>query len=147
MKTFKLDPKKFPKVRRNIIITYAVLALIGLGMVWLYLRDLLFGSAWGLIPFVVLIFALAGWFALRERRRYWDEFQLEVEGDSLIRFAPKTMTVRLKRPGITGIREVSQGLIVSTESRKNMLLIPRQLADEDYQAVKRILDSWVVKKV
>lgn len=146
MQTFKLDPEKFPKIRRNIIITYAILALVGLGMVWLYLRDNLFTRAWGLIPFVLFLFALAGWFALRERKRYWDVFRLEIGNDVLTRSAYKTNTVKLKKSEITTAREVRQGLIVGIPKNKNALLIPKQLQDQDYQLVKRKLDNWANRK-
>jgi hypothetical protein len=142
VQTFKFDQKKFPRIRRNIIITYVVLALVGLGIVYLYLQNYLFSSAWGLIPFVVLVFTLAGWFALRERRRYWDEFKLEVGNDSLTRSAYKTSTVRIKKADVKSVREVRIGLIVSTQTKENALLIPRQLDDNDYKIVKRILEDW-----
>ena len=146
MQTFKLDPKKFPGIRRNIIITYAVMSLAGLGVVYLYLGDALFGRAWGLIPFVFVVFALVGWFALRERKQYWDEFRLEIGSDALNRSAYKTSTVSVRKSAVTGVREVRQGMIVSTKSKENLLLIPRQLEDEDYQAVKRLLGTWTNKK-
>jgi len=90
MKTYKLDPKKFPKVRRNIILSYIFLAMLGLVVFYLYLRDALFNQAWGLIPFVLLMFAGAGWLAVRDRRRFWEEFQLIFKEDVLIRRAPKS---------------------------------------------------------
>jgi hypothetical protein len=146
LQTFRLDPSKFPKIRRNIIITYAFLSLVGLGMVWLYLRGNLFTRAWGLIPFVIVIFALAGWFAIRERKRYWDEFRLEIGADAMTRSAYKTGTVKIKKSEFTRLKEVRQGLIVAVRGKENALLIPRQLSDQDYQIVKQKLENWVNQK-
>ncbi len=146
MQTFKLDPNKFPKILRNIIITYVFLALAGLGMVWLTLRENLFTRAWGLIPFVVIIFALVGWFAIRERKRYWEDFRLEIDGDALTRSAYKTGTVKIKKSEITGFKEVRQGLIIAVRGKENALLIPRQLTDQDYQLVKGKLENWADHK-
>lgn len=146
MKTYHLDPDKFPRVRRNIIITYIVLAIIGFVVFYLYIREALFGQAWMLIPFVLFVFALAGWFALRERKKYWDGFQLTIQDNALIRLAPKMLEMKVKRAGITGVREVRQGLIVSTKVHENTLLIPKDLRDEDYQTAKRILEKWTANK-
>jgi hypothetical protein len=146
LQTFKLDPNKFPKILRNIIITYVFLALVGLGMVWLYLRENLFTRAWGLIPFVLIIFALVGWFAIRERKRYWEDFRLEIDGDAIERIAYKTGTLMIKKSEIMGLKEVRQGLIIAVRGKENALLIPRQLTDRDYQLVKRKLENWANHK-
>ena len=145
MSTYKLDPEKFSRVRRNIILTYIALALVGLGVVYLYIREALFGEAWPLIPFVLLLFTAAGWFALRERRKYWEEFKLTVRDNTLFYKVPKAPEIRIKRSKITRVREVRNGLILSTLDRENMLLVPRDLPDEDYQAIKRRMDSWTNK--
>lgn len=146
MNTYKLDPKKFPRIRRNIILTYIAMALIGLGVVYLYIREALFGQAWMLIPFILLLFFIAGWFALRQRRKYWEEFQLLVKDNLLVRRAHKSPELRIKRSELTGVKEVRHGLILSTPARKNMLLIPRDLPDDDYQEIKRTLKKWARQK-
>jgi len=143
MKTYHLDPKKFPRVRRNIIITYIILALVGLGIIFLYLREALFRSAWGLIPFVFLLFTIAGGYALWERKKYWQEFEIAVKDSTLTLKKPKTPPININRSKITGIREVHQGLVLSTKNRENAFLIPKDLPDEDYQALKVLLQEWV----
>lgn len=143
MKTYRLDPNKFPRVRRNIILSYVFMALVGLGVVYLYVRDALFGQAWTLIPFVLLVFTGGAWFALRQRRKYWEEFQLRIQDDALYFRAPHVPEVRIQRRGITGVKEIRQGLILSTPARENTLLVPRDLPDEDYQAFKKIMEKWV----
>lgn len=147
MRNYKLDPEKFPRVRRNIILTYIFLALIGLGVVYLSLREALFNQAWALIPFILLVFAVTGWYALRQRRKYWEAFELSIRDNTLIRRAFKEPDVRIKRSKISGLREVQHGLILSTPGRENMLLIPRDLRDRDYEEIKRTLETWVGKEV
>jgi len=139
---YKLDPDKFPRVRRNIILTYMVMALVGLGVVYLYIREPLFEEAWPLVPFVLLVFTSAGWLALRQRRKYWEEFTLIVRDNTLIHRAHKAPEIRIKRPKITRVREVRNGLILSTPDRENMLLIPRDLSDKDYQEIKVTMERW-----
>ena len=90
MKTYQLDQEKFPRIRRNIILSYIFLALVGLGVVYLYIREDLFGQAWTLIPFVCVVFAAGGWFALRQRRKYWEEFRLRIKDDALYFRAPES---------------------------------------------------------
>lgn len=143
MKTFKLDPDQFPRIRRNIILTYSILALAGLGVFYLYIREALFGQAWTLIPFVLLLFAIAGWFALRQRKQYWDAFEIKITEQALIRSAHKLPDLKINRSEITGVKEIRQGLILSTKTRENTLLIPKGLAEADYQALKQILERWV----
>lgn len=136
VKTFHLDPKKFPQVRLNIILTYTVLAMAALGIFYFYLRGALFAQAWILIPAILVLFAAAGWYAVRQRRKYWDEFKLRITDRSLIRSVPNMPDMQVRFSDITGYREVSQGLILSTSVSENALLIPKALGDQNYQAVK-----------
>ena len=145
MKTYQLDPEKFPRIRRNIILSYIFLALIGLGVVYLYIREDLFGQAWTLIPFVCLVFIAGGWFALRQRRKYWEEFRLRIKDDALYFQAPNLPEARIQRKYITGVKEVRNGLILATPGRANTLLVPRDLPDEDFQEIKGIFEEWAGK--
>ena len=142
MKTYHLDPEKFPKVRRNIIITYIFLALAGLGVVYLNIRGALFGSAWPLFPFVLLLFAGVCLFAIRQRKKFWEEFELTFKADALYYSAPKAMQIKINKSAVTGVREVKEGLIISTKQKENTLLISKHLTDRDFQEVKRKLEKW-----
>ena len=142
MKTFKLDPEKFPRIQRNIILSYVLLALAGLGVTYLYIREALFSQAWMLIPFILLVFAIACWYAIRQRRKYWEEFRLTFQEDALIYHVQKSKEVRIRRSKINGVKEVRQGLILSTSERENTLLIPKDLPENDLQEVKRTLEEW-----
>jgi hypothetical protein len=142
MKTYHLDPQKFPKIRRNILLTYLVLWLVGLGVVYLSIGAPLFGSAWGLIPFTMLLFALAGWVALRERRKYWQAYTLRLDREKLIRSTPRSPEIQFTKKDVIRVREVRQGLIVSTQIKENALLIPKDLPGSDYNHLKKVLQSW-----
>lgn len=143
MKVYQLDPRKFGRIRRNIILTYAFLALVALAVFYLYLRDALFGQAWMLIPFVLLLFAGACWLSIRDRKRYWDAFRISIQNDTLIYFVPKMPEVRLKRSDLTGVKPVRLGMILSTRFKENFLLIPKDLPDEDCAALWATLSRWV----
>jgi hypothetical protein len=143
MKTYHLDPEKFPRIRRNIILTYFFLSLVGLAIVYLYIGPPLFGSAWTLIPFVVVVFAGVGWYALRERRKYWETYELTVTLRGLKISAPKSPDINIGKEKISAVREVRQGLILSSREKENWLLIPKDLPDDDYAAVKNTLENWV----
>jgi len=142
LKVYRLDPEKFSRVQRNIILTYCFLCFVGLGIVYLYLREALFDSAWPLIPFVVLLFSIAGWAALRKRWKDWEALSLTITDNRLVYIVPKMPELTLKKADITGVRQVRQGMIVSTRLRKNTLLISKDLRDEDYSAVRKILEKW-----
>ncbi len=143
MKTYHLDPEKFPRIRRNIILTYIFLSLLGLAIVYLYIGAPLFGSAWTLIPFVLVVFAAAGWYTLYERQKYWEQYELTLTPEDLKISAHKSPDIRISKDKITAVREVRQGLILSNPQKENWLLIPKDLPDNDYAAVKKILESWV----
>jgi hypothetical protein len=142
LRKYKLDPDKFPRVRRNIILAYILMALVALGVIYLYIQEALFGQAWTLIPFILVVFAAAGWFALRQRQKVWEEFQLMVKDNALFRRTPKSPEIRINRSDVTGVKEVRHGLILSTPAKENTLLIPRELPDEEYQEIKRTLTRW-----
>ena len=146
MTTYRLDPEKFPRVRRNIILTYGFLSLIGLGIAYLNLRDALFGTAWGLIPFVFFLFFVAGAIAVRERKKTWEAFNITISDNTFVYAVPKISEFTLKKSEITGVRQVRQGLIVSTRLRKNALLISKDLRDADLLAIRRILEQWAEEK-
>jgi hypothetical protein len=140
--TYRLDPEKFPRVRRNILLTYGLLGLVGLGIGYLNLREALFGSAWPLIPFVLSTFFIVGVIAVRQRKKNWETFQIIISDNTLVYAVPKMREFALKRSEITGVRQVRQGLIVSTRLRKNALLISKDLRDADLLAIRRILEQW-----
>jgi hypothetical protein len=146
MKSFRLDPENFPRIRRNIILTYIILALVALVIFYLYLREALFNQAWMLIPFVLLVFTAAGWYALRQRRKYWEGYELRLGDNILIRAAPNNPDMKIKRKDVTGIKEVHQGLILATRASENALLIPKELSDQDYQQIKGVMERWASKK-
>ena len=146
MKTFSLDSEKFPRVTRNSIVVYFGMALICVFVVYVYVRDALFGNAWMLIPAIFILFAGCCWLSLRDRKKYWESFELVFQSNILTRTAFKTPTIRLERAKVTEFREIKNGLIVSTRANRNALLIPRDLPDDDYEAVKQILENWTAGK-
>lgn len=146
MKIYRLDPEKFPRVQRNTILTYFFLSLVGLGVFYLNIGNALFNQAWMLIPLVFFAFTLAGWLSLRDRRRYWDEFEIIIRDNALTRRAPKLPDYTIKKSAMRGFKEVRQGIIIATASSENTLIIPRDLPDNDYRKLKQTLENWTEKR-
>ena len=146
MKIYQLDPEKFRRVQRNTILTYFFLSLIGLGVFYLNIGMALFNRAWMLIPLVFLTFTLAGWLSLRDRQRYWDGFEIIIRENAITRHVPKLPAYTVKKTAIRGFKEVRQGLIIATNTSKNALLIPKDLMDKDYQAIKHVLENLIAKR-
>ena len=146
VKIFRLDSEKFKRVNRNTILTYFFLSLIGLGVFYINIGEALFNQAWMLIPLDFAAFALAGWLSLRDRRRYWDEFEIVIRENALTRHAPKLPDYTLKKSAIKGFKQVRQGIIIASSWTENALLIPKDLADHDYQKLTHILESWTAKR-
>jgi hypothetical protein len=143
LKIYRLDPEKFRRVQQNTFLTYFFLSLIGLGVFYINIGEALFTRAWMLVPLVFFAFTLAGWLSLRDRRRYWDEFQIIIRENILTRHAPKIPDFTIRKSAMRGLREVRQGLIIATTASENALLIPRDLADKDYQKLKQTLENWI----
>jgi len=145
MQTFKLDLEKYKKVRRHLVFTYVLLALVSLGIIYMYVGEMLFGSVWILIPISLLAVGLLGHVGLTKRMKFWDGFELNLDDEGLTRTAPESKTIEVKKADFSGLREIKEGLVLGTTENENALLVPRQLKDEDYQALKEILKSWPVQ--
>lgn len=144
MQTFKLDLEKYKKVRRHLVFTYVLLALVSLGIIYMYVGEMLFGSVWILIPLSLIAVGLISHVGLTKRMKFWEGFELTLDNEGLTRTAPESNTIVVKKADFTGVREVKEGLILSTSENENAMLVPRQLVDEDYRTLKGILESWPV---
>jgi hypothetical protein len=146
MQSFHLDLEKYKKGRRHLVFTYVLLALVSLGIIYMYVGEMLFGSVWILIPCSLLAVGLLGHVGLTKRMKFWDGFELTLDEEGLTRTAPDSKTIEVKKADFTGVREIKEGLVLSTAENENAMLVPRQLFDKDYQALKEILESWPVKE-
>ena len=144
MQSFHLDLEKYKKVRRHLVFTYVLLALVSLGIIYMYVGELLLRSVWLLIPLSLLAVALLGYVGLTRRMKLWDGYELILSDEGLTRTAPDSRSFEVKKAEFTGVREIKEGLVLSTIENKNALLVPRQLKDEDFQKLKGILESWPV---
>ena len=144
MQSFHLDLEKYKKVRRHLVFTYVLLALVSLGIIYMYVGEQLFGSIWILIPLSLLAVGLLGHVGLTKRMKFWDGYELTLNDEGLTRTAPESTAIVVKKAEFTGVREIKEGLVLSTAENENALLVPRQLKDEDYQKLKGILESWPV---
>lgn len=146
MQSFHLDLEKYKKVRRHLVFTYVLLALVSLGIIYMYVGEMLFGSVWMLIPLSLLAVGLLGHVGLTKRMKFWEGFEMTLDDEGLSRIAPDSKVIEVKKADFTGLREIKEGLVLSTVENENALLVPRQLKDEDYQKLKAILESWPVPK-
>ena len=145
MQTFKLDFEKYKKVRRHLVFTYVLLALVALGIIYMYVGEMLFSSVWILIPLSLLAVGLIGHVGLSKRIKFWEGFAITVDDEGLTRTAPDSKTIQVKKAEFAGMREIKEGLVLSTLENENAMLAPRQLKDSDYQELKTILESWPVQ--
>ncbi len=145
MQTFRLDFEKYKKVRRHLVITYVLLALVALGIIYMYVGEQLFGSVWVLIPLSLLAVGLISHVGLTKRIKFWEGFEIALDDEGLIRTAPESKTIQVKKAEFAGAREIKEGLVLSTLENENAMLVPKQLRDEDYQELKAILESWPVQ--
>ena len=144
MQSFHLDLEKYKKVRRHLVFTYVLLALVSLGIIYMYVGEMLFGTVWILIPCSLLAVGLLGHVGLTKRMKFWEGFELTLDDEGLTRTAPDSKDIEIKKTDFTGLREIKEGLVLSTAENDNALLVPRQLIDDDYQKLKGILEGWPV---
>ncbi|MFZ3070105.1 MAG: hypothetical protein WA110_03165 [Anaerolineaceae bacterium] len=147
MKTYRLDPNKLPKQKKNILlmygITFLIMVVIALALNWG--QETMTSLRW-MLPLMLALFAYSGYQAYRQRKALWDEYRLELFDDYLLQNQPKYPELRLNKADLIGLEEKRYGTLISAKQGKNILVITKDMPDADYEEVKRILNAWVEEK-
>ncbi|MFH1446043.1 MAG: hypothetical protein ABIG43_01355 [Chloroflexota bacterium] len=146
MKTYKLDPEKFSKARRSIILLYILTGIILIiAALWMNWKQLSTNGIMSLmvIPLIVVLFGFSAWRAVKQRQQHWQEYTLQIGDDSIVQNQPRMPDLHIKSSDITDVRETKFGLVLSTERYRNLFGISKDLRAEDYEEVKAKLMSWV----
>ncbi len=146
MKVYRLDPEKFSKARRSIILLYIITGIVLIiAAVWMNWEQLSTSGFMSLmiIPLIVVLFGFSAWRAIKQRQQHWQEYILQIDDDSIIQSQPRMPELRVKSSDITAVRETKFGLVLSTERYRNLFGISKDLRDEDYEDVKAKVMSWV----
>jgi hypothetical protein len=146
MKTYRLDPAKFPQQKNTILkvygITFLVLVAISVALNWGQetMRSLLW-----MIPLIAILFFYSGNRAYKQRKELWENYSLELYDDHLIQNQPRYPELRLNKSDLLSATEKKYGMLISAKQGKDILVITNFLPDEDYQEVVQTLKGWIAE--
>ncbi len=147
MKIYRLDPEKFSKARRSIILLYIITGIILIiAAVWMNWEQLSTSGFMSLmiIPFIVVLFGFSAWRAIKQRQQHWQEYTLQIDDNGIVQSQPRMPDLHVKSNDIIAARETKFGLVLSTKLHRNLFGISKDLRDEDYEEVKAKVMSWLV---
>ncbi len=144
MKSYHLDPEKFNKEKRNITGIYGFIMFILTGIfVWMvWKKEINMSSLLILVAFLAMLVHTA-YRSVKQRKQFFEGYRLELDENKLSQSQPNFPELIINRDEIKSVLENRSGLIISTTKAPNVLGITKDLRDEDYQEIKKILLSWV----
>lgn len=81
--------------------------------------------------------------SINQRKQLYEGYQLELDDQTLKRIQPGFEDLIIHRAEVKSVAESPLGLIVTTEKSANLLAVARELSDQDYNEIKKILSGWV----
>jgi hypothetical protein len=128
---YRMDPTRFARMRRTMIIRAALFAPLFLAGMWYF--ELHTGLNRGIVAFVSVSVILAWEFyrSVRREQDKWRSLVLEFRGNNLIRTLPGYPVLDIAPSELTTIVEFSGGIIVRTKSRRKTLIVGRDLLGYD----------------
>jgi len=144
MKAYYLDPKKFPKQKKNLILLYGSTGIfLVIATIIMNRSGQLVGTQLFVLPLMLLFIAYSSYRAIKQRKQFWDEYKLEIGEKVLVQNQPRYPELRINSEDINSIVENKFGLVISTTKYNNLLGITKDLPDADYLEVKEILQDWL----
>lgn len=148
MKTYYLDPRKFPKQKKNLILLYGSTGIfLVIAAIIMNRSGQLVGTQLFVLPLMLLFIAYSTYRAIKQRKQFWDGYKLELGDNILIQNQPRYPELRINPEDMTSIVEKKFGLVISTSKYNNLLGITKDLSDADYQEIKEILYGWLAQNV
>lgn len=144
MKKYRLDPNKLPKQKATILkiygITFLIMVVVALALNWG--QESINSMIW-MIPLMLALFGYSGYQAYKQRKLLWDEYSLEIFDDYLLQNQPKYPELKLSKGDLINLEEKRYGLLISAKQGKNILVITKDMVDEEYEEVKAIFTEWM----
>lgn len=146
MKTYRLDPAKLPRQRRNIILLYLISGALMVALTFYINRNQqTMSSVVWLIPLIFLLFGYSGYRALEMRKQFWQDYALTLDENGVTQEQPNTPDLRFRRQDLTAVKENRFGLLLSIRQARNILSISHDLKEMDYLEVKTTLERWLAE--
>jgi len=144
MSVFQLDPVKIKKQLRNIVILYSAVSFVFILLFVLFV--VIKGFDLSLFLFLMVLLGLMVYTAMRsikQRKRFFLGYKLEVGEDSLSQSQVGYKDLIIQKEELDSILESKFGMILSTKSARHILGITKNLSDQDYQQVRKVLFDWL----
>jgi len=144
MSVFQLDPVKVKKQLRNIVILYSAVSFVFILLFVLFV--VIKGFDLSLFLFLMVLLGLMVYTAMRsikQRKRFFLGYKLEVGEDSLSQSQVGYKDLIIQKQELDSILESKFGMILSTKSARHILGITKNLSDQDYQQVRKVLFDWL----
>jgi hypothetical protein len=148
-KIYKMSESGKAQLRRRTYVMYAIsgAAVITFGLWTISSRPAEDRLAY-LFPAIIVagIIGFMGYRQVLQVRPLQDSVQIVLGEDFIIRRQANMPEVRLPRGEVTHLIETQEGLVVHTSTPGRQLYVPRQLAPNDYAAVRAQLVPWAPLK-
>jgi len=144
MSVFQLDPVKIKKQLRNIVILYSAVSFVFILLFVLFV--VIKGFDLSLFLFLMVLLGLMVYTAMRsikQRKQFFLGYKLEVGEDSLSQSQVGYKDLIIQKQELDSILESKFGMILSTKSARHILGITKNLSDQDYQQVRKVLFDWL----
>jgi len=146
-KNYFLDPKKFGKQTRNIILLYTITGIIAL--IVIFVLQHVTGTndpAWLAIISIPVLLVFIGWRSIRMRKDLWENYILTLEDDVFIQNQPNYPETRVAMSSILSSEETKEGLYLSSRQGTRIFGIPPQLRDEDYEELSQYVKETLAAR-
>ena len=144
MSVYQLDPNKVKKQLRNITMLYSAVSFVFILLFVLFV--VIKGFDLSLFLFLMVLLGLMVYTAMRsikQRKRFFLGYKLEVGEDSLSQSQVGYKDLIIQKEELDSILESKFGMILSTKSARHILGITKNLSDQDYQQVRKVLFDWL----
>lgn len=144
MSVYQLDPNKVKKQLRNITMLYSAVSFVFILLFVLFV--VIKGFDLSLFLFLLVLLGLMVYTAsrsIKQRKQFFLGYKLEVGEDSLSQSQVGYKDLIIQKQELDSILESKFGMILSTKSTRHILGITKNLSDQDYQQVRKILFDWL----
>jgi len=144
MSVYQLDPNKVKKQLRNITMLYSAVSFVFILLFVLFV--VIKGFDLSLFLFLMVLLGLMVYTAsrsIKQRKQFFLGYKLEVGEDSLSQSQVGYKDLIIQKQELDSILESKFGMILSTKSARHILGITKNLSDQDYQQVRKVLFDWL----
>ncbi len=144
MSVYQLDPNKVKKQLRNITMLYSAVSFVFILLFVLFV--VIKGFDLSLFLFLLVLLGLMVYTAsrsIKQRKQFFLGYKLEVGEDSLSQSQVGYKDLIIQKQELDSILESKFGMILSTKSARHILGITKNLSDQDYQQVRKVLFDWL----